>query len=397
MSIPAESRVTDQFFQFLKSEKAGGLILLACTILSLGIANSSAGAAYIHFWHHRLDLSFSFIHLNHTVEEWLNDGFMTLFFLMVGLEIERELYAGELSDPKNALLPILAALGGMAIPALVHWMLNRGSSTQPGIGIPMATDIAFSLGMLSLLGKRVPISLKIFLTALAILDDLGAVVIIGIFYSRGLSLFYLGSALAVFGLLILFNRLRIDRIWIYCVGGILLWYFMLQSGVHATLAGVLLAFAIPFRRKPLDNLSQRVEHILHKPVSLLIVPLFALANTGIRLMPGWFGHLSSANSLGILLGLVLGKPAGIFGFCLAAARFRLCRLPDGVSWWLLLGAGGLAGIGFTMSIFISNLAFADHGELIESSKIAVLAASLIAIALGLSLLGLPWKTKSLSG
>ncbi len=370
------------FTHFFKSGKAGGLILILCTIISLLIANSGGGEGYIHFWHSTLDLSFGRVNLHYSVEEWINDGLMTVFFLMVGLEIERELYVGELSDFKNALLPVIAAIGGMAVPALIHHLFNRGAETQAGIGIPMATDIAFSLGVLSLLGNKVPPSLKIFLTALAIIDDLGAVIIIAIFYTKSFSAMNLGIALGIFALLIVLNRMKLYSLWIYLIPGAFMWYFMLKSGVHATISGVLLAFAIPFVKDDAINPSHKLQHVLHNVVNYLIVPFFALGNTGIRLAVDWYDHLRSSNSLGIMAGLVFGKPIGIFSLCRIAVACKWCRLPEGINWKILFGAGILAGIGFTMSIFISNLAFGEI-SLVEESKIAVLIASLIAATAGL--------------
>jgi NhaA family Na+:H+ antiporter len=372
------------FSEFFNSEKAGGLLLIICTTASIVIANTSIGNGYLHFWHSNVDLSFSSVQLNYSVEEWVNDGLMAIFFLMVGLEIERELYSGELSDFKNALLPILAAVGGMAIPALFHYMFNHGIETQAGIGIPMATDIAFALGILSLAGDKIPPSVKIFLTALAIIDDLGAVIIIAVFYTKYLSVLNLSIALAIFILLLAFNRMKLKNIFFYIIPGIVMWYFMLKSGVHATISGILLAFAIPFDKEG-SNLSGKVQHFLHKPVAFLILPLFALANTGIILTEGWQRSLTSSNSIGIITGLFLGKPLGIMFFCFAAMQLKLCSLPERMRWNHLYGVSVLAGLGFTMSIFIANLAFEDAG-LIQSSKIAILAASLLAGILGFGLL-----------
>jgi len=393
MAQKTDFRLSQLFTHFFKSGKAGGLILIGCTVISLLIANSRAGETYQHFWHSTLNLSFQHIHLDYSVEAWINDGLMTIFFLMVGLEIERELYVGELSDFKNALLPVVAAVGGMAVPALIHFSFNHGASTQPGIGIPMATDIAFSLGMLSLLGNKVPPALKIFLTALAIIDDLGAVIIIAVFYTKGFSVMNLAIALGIFGFLIILNRLNIFKIWIYLIAGIFMWYFMLKSGVHATISGVLLAFAIPFRKVDAINPSYKLQHALHNPVNFVIVPLFALANTGIHLATDWYNHLYSGNSLGIMFGLVNGKPAGIFALCWIAVKMKWCALPESINWKLLLGAGALAGIGFTMSIFITNLAFTDDLSLVQDSKIAVLLGSLIAVIIGITILFLSCRQR----
>ncbi len=371
-------KLSTTFQHFFESEKASGVVLILCTVLSLLCANSAWGPAYLGFWHHTL--------FGLSIEHWINDGLMAVFFLLIGLELERELYVGELADFRNALLPIFAALGGIAIPALIHFALNAGTPTQAGTGIPMATDIAFALGALALLGSRIPPALKIFLTALAVMDDLGAIIVIALFYSGGLSLGYLLGALAVFGLLLVCNRVfRLMSLWPYLLGGALMWFLMLRSGVHATIAGVLLAFAIPFasRGPAEDSPSHRLEHALHKPAAFLILPLFALANTGIVVGEGWLQGLSQPNSLGILAGLVLGKPLGIALLSFFAVAIGLCQLPAGLRWAHILGAGCLGGIGFTMSIFITNLAFAGQVELINASKMAVLIASVVSGGIGL--------------
>jgi len=387
MTTPA---LTKLFREFFDSEKAGGLILVGCTIVSILLTNTGAGEGWLHFWHTRVNLSFGGIPLDNSVEHWVNDGLMAIFFLLVGLEIERELYIGELADFKKALLPIIAAVGGMLVPAGIHFLFNHGSPTQSGIGIPMATDIAFALGVLSLLGNKVPTSVKIFLTALAIIDDLGAIIVIAIFYTKTLSFAWLAFALGIFLVLLLLNRLKVNNLIFYIIPGIVMWYCMLRSGIHATLSGVLLAFAIPFRKAPAVNPSETIQHALHKPVAFLILPIFALANTGILLSPGWAASLGSANSLGILSGLVLGKPLGIMVCCWLAVRTGLCRLPEDIRWSHILGMGVLAGIGFTMSIFITNLAFDNEG-VIQFSKIAILTASLLASLVGFSLLSLAAK------
>jgi NhaA family Na+:H+ antiporter len=366
------------FNHFFKSEKAGGLLLIFCTLLSLLIANTAQGPAFIHFWHSDINLSFGTVSLDYSVEEWINDGWMTIFFLMVGLEIERELYVGELSDVRNALLPLGAAIGGMLVPALIHLAFNLGEPTQKGIGIPMATDIAFSLGILSLLGKRVPPALKIFLTALAIIDDLGAIIVIAVFYTKGFSLVYLSLALGIFAILFILNRLKVYVLWAYLLPGLLMWYFMLKSGVHATISGVLLAFVIPFAKDSAKSPSLRLQRGLHNLVNYLILPVFALTNTCLRILPGWYRHLAYPNDLGIIAGLVAGKPAGIFLFSWLAVKMNWCRLPRHVTWKKIFGSGILAGVGFTMSIFITNLAFTGEADLISDSKFAVLIASLTA-------------------
>ena len=377
-------RTRNLFKEFFDSEKAGGLILIICTILSLVIANSSIGEAYLHFWHQHLDLSFLNIKLDYSAEEWVNDGLMAIFFLLVGLEIERELYVGELSVFKNALLPILAAFGGMLVPALIHLGFNHDLPTRSGMGIPMATDIAFALGVLSLAGNRVPASVKVFLTAVAIIDDLGAVMIIAVFYTKSLSLFYLCLSLGIFVLMLAFNKLKLRNLFFYIIPGIVMWYFMLKSGVHATISGVLLAFAIPFDKKGIHP-SAIVQHFLHKPVAYVLLPIFALANTGILLSNDWYRSLESHNSLGIIAGLFIGKPLGIALICFAALKMKICGFPEQMGWKHLSGICVLAGIGFTMSIFIANLAF-DNPDLIRDSKIAILTASLLAGLVGFILL-----------
>ena len=369
--------ISETFTRFFETESSGGLILIVCTLTSLALANSALGADYLAFWH----LPVAGLRLEH----WVNDGLMALFFLLVGLELEREVYVGELSDFRSALLPAFAALGGIVAPALIHYSLNVGTPTQPGAGIPMATDIVFALGVLALLGNRVPTSLKIFLTALAVMDDLGAILIIAFFYTAKVSFVYLGLSLAVFGLLLLLNRVwRVMMLAPYLIGGVVMWFLMLKSGVHATVSGVLLAFAIPFSAVAEDvrSPSHRLEHFLHKPVAFLILPVFALVNTGLLIGPHWQDSLFSANSLGIFAGLVLGKPMGVLAFCSVAVLLGVCRLPASLKWRHIVGAGALAGVGFTMSIFITNLAFVGQADVVNASKLAIFLASLCAGALG---------------
>jgi Na+:H+ antiporter, NhaA family len=369
--------LTRTFTEFFQSEKVAAGLLLVCTLISLAVANSSVGTSYLSFWQMPV--------LGLSLEHWVNDALMAIFFLLIGLELERELYVGELSDFRNALLPIFAAIGGIMVPAGIHFFFNASTATQAGIGIPMATDIAFALGALSLLGKRVPLSLKIFLTALAVMDDLGAIIVIAIFYSTQFSLGYLLAALGVFAALIVANRMRVLSLIPYLLGGALMWFFMLKSGMHATIAGVLLAFAIPFsgRSDAEDSPSHRLEHVLHKPVAFVILPIFALANTGVVFGAQWQDGLLSANSLGIMTGLILGKPLGIVLACVLAVSIGICRLPLDLRWAHIIGAGMLSGIGFTMSIFITNLAFAGQMDLINSSKMAVLLASAVAGVMGI--------------
>ena len=376
-------KLTQLFKEFFESEKAGGLILISCTILSLILANSNFGASYHHFWHSQVG--------GLTVEHWINDGLMAIFFLLIGLELEREIYQGELSNIKDALLPIFGAIGGIFIPAALFLLFNFGTATQSGTGIPMATDIAFALGILSLLGNRVPTSLKIFLTALAIIDDLGAILVIAIFYTKTLLWSNLFIAFGIFGLLLIFNRLKVRNVFPYLIGGIAMWYFMLNSGVHATVTGVLLAFAIPFGNGDKKSTSYVLQHLLHKPVAFIILPIFALANTAIVLNSNIAETLSQNYSIGIALGLIVGKPLGIFIMTFLAVTFKLCKLPEDLNWKAILGVGFLGGIGFTMSIFISLLAF-DNATIINNAKFVILISSLIAGLIGFISLKLTLKS-----
>ncbi len=366
-------KITKLFKEFFESEKAGGLALIACTIVSLLLANSIFGASYHHFW----TTTFA----GHSLGHWVNDGLMAIFFLLIGLELEREVYLGELSKIKDALLPIFGALGGILIPAGIYLFFNFGTATQSGAGIPMATDIAFALGILSILGKKVPNSLKVFLTALAIIDDLGAILIIAIFYTKTLLWTNLVIALGIFALLLVFNRLKIRSLILYLIGGVAMWYFMLNSGVHATITGVLLAFAIPFGNGDKKSSSFILQHFLHKPVAFIILPIFALANTAIVVNSDIGQILTQDYSLGIAFGLMIGKPLGIFVMTFLAVTFGLCKLPSDLNWKSILGVGFLAGIGFTMSIFITLLAF-DNETIINNAKFVILLSSLTAGIIG---------------
>jgi len=386
----------DLFREFFKSEKAAGFLLLGCTVVSLLLSNTGSGERINEFLHSYLDLSFPGIDLKYSIEHWINDGLMAVFFLLIGLEIERELYIGELSSFKNALLPILAAIGGMLFPAFIHLIFNGGTETQAGFGIPMATDIAFALGILSLAGNRVPVSLKIFLTALAIIDDLGAITVIAVFYTKGFSLAFFIASLLVFGLLFILVKLKVYALWIYLLGGIVMWYLMLKSGVHATIAGVLLAFAIPFHKDDSKSPSYKLQHSLHNIVAFGIIPVFALANTAIIFPKDIFNRLLQNNSLGIILGLLAGKVTGIMFMVFIAVKLKWVSLSAHISWKNLFAVSLLAGIGFTMSIFITTLAFEDP-ELITSSKISILIASLIAGGGGLMLLKQSVAKKNLTG
>lgn len=385
-----QQRLSNTFTAFVDSEKASGIVLMGCTVLSLGLANSSIGTSYSALWHSSIGGA--------SLEHWINDGLMTIFFLLIGLELERELYNGELAQLKNALLPICAAIGGMITPALIHLGINGGTPTQPGVGIPMATDIAFALGVLAILGDRVPASLKVFVVAFAIMDDLGAVVVIAAFYTTHLSIWHLAGAAGVWMLLAMLNHaFRVMSLVPYLFGGLLLWWLILQSGVHATIAGVALAFAIPFTAREEDEASpsHRLERFLHKPVAFIILPIFALANTGIAVGADWLENLTSPNSVGIIAGLTLGKPVGVIMLCAVAVASGLCRLPADLTWREIAGAGILGGIGFTMSIFIANLAFPGDPATTNASKLAILIASLIAGTTGflwLRVFGKPRQT-----
>jgi Na+:H+ antiporter, NhaA family len=368
-----QARLTNTFRRFIESEKSAGMVLIFCTVLSLTLSNSPISASYLAIW----QMPFAGL----TLGLWINDLLMAIFFLLIGLELERELYSGELSNFRKALLPIFAAAGGIAVPALIHLGFNANSLTQPGIGIPMATDIAFALAVLAILGSRVPASLKVFVVAYAVIDDLSAIMVIAVFYTAKVQLYFLLAALAVWlGLVILNRFFRVMSLIPYLLGGLIVWALMLKSGVHATIAGVLLAFAIPYSHKAddQDSPSHRLENVLHKPVAFIILPLFALANTALIIGPGWMSELASLNSLGIILGLVIGKPLGIALLSFVAVRLGICKLPQDLSWRHIVGAGMIGGIGFTMSIFITNLAFVGQPVLIDASKVAVLVASLLA-------------------
>lgn len=366
-------QATRLFREFFNSEKAGGLILLFCTAISLIVANSPLGGGYHAFWQTSL--------AGHSIGHWINDGLMTIFFLLIGLELEREIYQGELSRIKDALFPLFGAIGGMLIPAGIFLLFNFASPSRSGAGIPMATDIAFALGILSLLGNKVPTSLKVFLTALAVMDDLGAILVIAIVYTKTLAWINLGIALGIFGALLILNRLKVKNLIPYLAGGLAMWYFMLHSGVHATITGVLLAFAIPFGDGGERSPSYILQHFLHKPVAFIILPVFALANTAITIT-GSIGHVLAENySIGIALGLIVGKPLGIFLFSFLAARARFCQLPPELNWRMIFSVGCLGGIGFTMSIFITLLAF-DSDTLINNAKLVILLGSLIAGLIG---------------
>lgn len=365
--------LTKLFRDFFHNEKSAGILLIACTVISLLITNSNLGGDYLRLWNFQIN--------HHSFTHWINDGLMAIFFLMIGLELEREIYIGELSEIKKAMLPIMAAVGGILIPAGIYFFFNNGTPTHAGIGIPMATDIAFALGILSLLGNKVPVSLKIFLAALAISDDIGAILVIAVFYTKTIIWINLIISLSIFAALGVLNRLKVFNIIPYLIGGVAMWYFMLNSGVHATITGVLLAFVIPFGSGSPQSVSYRLQHLLHKPVSFIILPLFALANTAIIILPDWYESIGTNYGLGIALGLVIGKPLGIFIFSFLIVKLGYATLPDDINWKHIIGTGFLGGIGFTMSIFITLLAF-DNPNYINGAKIMVLISSLIAGIVG---------------
>lgn len=422
---------------FLGSQWAGGVVLVIFAILAMFLANCDATKEwYHHILGSKLGFVFNESSFKMSVEHWINDGLMVLFFFVVGLEIKREIIAGELSNMKKASLPIMAAIGGMVVPALIYFAFNAGTEFEGGWGIPMATDIAFAIGVLSLLGKKVPIALKIFLTALAIVDDLGAILVIAIFYTSSIDFLMLGSGIALLILLFFMNKRGVTSVILYLIPAVAIWYLFLNSGVHATIAGVLVAMAMPTRprfskkyfsykvryfledfkhndREGLEVLSnehqvedlskvhfianstispaQRLEHALNPFVTFIVMPVFALANAGVEVADiADMNILGKSQGLGIYLGLVLGKPLGIFLFCWTAIKFKLAVMPQGSDWMSLVGVACLGGIGFTMSIFIANLAFGGT-PYVDSAKIAILVASVSAAIVGAMILNLVSK------
>ncbi len=423
----AFKKVLTPFEEFLHAQTTTGLILIVMTIIALILANTSLYEVYSHFFHINIDFNVGSWTLSHSLHHWINDGLMAIFFFLIGLEIKREITAGELSSLKVAILPILAAIGGMVFPALIYTSFNYGTVGAAGWGIPMATDIAFAISALVLLGKRVPTALVTFLVALAIVDDLGAVIVIALFYTDTINMMALGLAGLMFVIMIAFNRFGIHMILPYFIVGLLMWFFMLESGVHATIAGVLAALAIPStpKRIPsrltkntkrlLDEYEQypvtekfrineeqkrilseikhninevetpaaRLEHNLHLPVALVIIPIFALANAGIKID---FSSISTTViepvSLGIIFGLIFGKVIGIFGVSYVAIKLKIAQLPKDSSLSQVFGVAFLGGIGFTMSIFVADLAFINNPELILQAKIGILTASLFSALFG---------------
>ncbi|POY36451.1 Na+/H+ antiporter NhaA [Solitalea longa] len=380
------------FKEFVQSEAIGGVLLIICVIISLVIANSSLAQTFQQFLNKELGVSTLFLQLKYPIIQWINDGLMAIFFLLVGLEIKRELIEGELSTPKKATLPIAAAFGGAIIPAIIFLLFNRGTNAENGWGIPMATDIAFALGVLSLLNNKVPASLKIFLAALAIVDDLIAILVIAIFYSTQLHLGYLAMAIGIFAFMLLFNRFGVKNLGFYLILGMFMWYLIHHSGIHATIAGVLTAMTIPTTEGEVESPLEKLEHFLIKPVNFIIMPIFALANTNIPFQGDLIDGITSNFGLGILVGLFLGKPIGIMCMSRILVKLKLGKLPNKANWSHILGLGFLGGIGFTMSIFIALLSFKDP-ELQTKAKFAILITSTLSGIVGFIVLTLINKRK----
>jgi NhaA family Na+:H+ antiporter len=385
--------ITKPFKYFFRLEAASGLVLLFAAIIALYISNSSFSEYYFNTLQHYLILGTESFGLKLSVLHWINDVLMAIFFFLVSLEIKREFVQGELSNPKQALLPIIGAFGGMLVPALFYVFINiNDPQTLKGWAIPSATDIAFSLGVLSLLGKRVPISLKVFLTALAIIDDLGAIVIIAFFYSGNIQVNYLLLMLASIIVLILLNRYKITHFLPYLIVGIFLWDFTHQSGIHATIAGVLLALTIPHNKKDSKkSLLLKLEHSISPYVAFGIMPIFAFANAGVSLEGLSMSSLLMPVPLGIVSGLFFGKQIGVFVFSYLSIKFNLAEKPNKSNWLSFYAVSILTGIGFTMSLFVGNLAFAENTEYIDGVKIGVLAGSLLSTLFGYFLLLLSSK------
>ncbi|UKB77999.1 Na+/H+ antiporter NhaA [Chryseobacterium sp. MEBOG07] len=378
------------FKKFFNNSQSSGIILIFCVLISLLIANSSAAENFQHFLDK--EVGTHLFGLEYPVSIWINDGLMAVFFLLVGLEIKRELVEGELSSFKNASLPIFAAVGGMLIPAGIYSIFNSGTEYGNGWGIPMATDIAFSLAIISMLGKKIPNSIKIFLAALAIVDDLGAILVIAIFYTEQIHWTYLLLSFGVTALLFILNFLKVTKTIFYIIPGLFLWYFLHHSGIHATIAGVLLAFSIPTNASNVEiSPLEKLEHKLHIPVSFLIMPIFALTNTNITFSSEMVAGVTSTLGLGIICGLILGKLIGINLFSLIAIKLKLSSLPQNSNWLQMIGVGLLAGIGFTMSIFIALLSFKGEIEIQDEAKFAILIASFIAAVAGFIILSISSK------
>ncbi|ACU07987.1 Na+/H+ antiporter NhaA type [Flavobacteriaceae bacterium 3519-10] len=385
--------ITDYFKKFLHSSQSSGILLICCVAVSLLIANSALAEGFQNILNK--EIGTDVFGLNYPVSIWINDGLMVVFFLLVGLEIKREIVEGELSSFKSASLPIVAALGGMIVPALIYIFFNQDSEYAKGWAIPMATDIAFSLAILSMLGKGVPLSLKIFLAALAIVDDLGAIVVIAMFYTDQIHWNYLALSGAMVAFLVVLNFLKFKKHIFYIIPGLFLWYFMHHSGIHATIAGVLMAFTIPTNISTTEiSPLEKMEQKLHLPVNFLVMPLFALANTNITFKEGMVEGLFSSLGYGIVLGLVIGKLVGINLFSWIFIKLKISSLPDQSTWPQMLGTGLLAGIGFTMSIFIALLSFKGHAEIQDEAKFAVLIASVFSGVTGFLILKYLGKKES---
>lgn len=361
--------------ELAESGKLSGILLLICTVISLILSNFLLGERYVYFWQNKIGIEL----FSKTIEHWINDGLMAVFFLLVGLEIKRELISGELSNIKSSILPVIAALGGVMMPSLIYIFFTSGTAYMDGWAIPSATDIAFSLGILTILGDRVPASLKIILTALAIIDDLAAIIIIAVFYTASLNFIYLLSALITTAVLIALNRLKVDMLVFYFIAGILLWFFILKSGVHATIAGVILAFTIPFHS------IEKLEHNLIKPVNYFILPLFALVSTAIPMNKESLDFIFTPLGPAVVLGLLIGKPAGITLFTYLSSKLNIVSISKELKFRHILGLSFIAGIGFTMSIFITNLSF-EENEIVNKGKLAVLTGSLLSAVSGILIL-----------
>ncbi len=376
--------ISKPFKWFFKLEAASGLILLFSAIIALIISNSELSSLYFNILDKYIFIGINSFGLKLTIIHWINDALMAIFFFFVTLEIKREFLQGELSNIKQAMLPIIAAIGGMLVPALIYVYINLGDSeTLNGWAIPSATDIAFSLGVLSLLGKRVPLSLKVFLTALAIIDDLGAIIIIALFYSGDLSIKYLSLMLLAFIILLIINKFNIKKFLPYLIVGVFLWDFTHNSGIHATIAGVLLAITIPHRKKEKDfSLLIKIEHLISPYVAFGIMPLFAFANAGVSLEGLTFSSLLNKVPLGIVLGLFVGKQLGVFVFSYISIKLKIAQMPNNSNWFNFYGVGILTGIGFTMSLFVGNLAFVENMQYMDGVKIGVLTGSLLSTLIG---------------
>jgi len=366
------------FTHFFKSSSAGGIVLLLCVAISLLIANSSLAEGFTEILNTEVGYNTGNVNLRYPILLWINDGLMAIFFLLVGLEIKREVVEGELSSVKQAALPVLAAIGGVIVPALIYSSFNSSNATTAnGWGIPMATDIAFALGILSLLGNKVPGGLKIFLAALAIVDDLMAILVIAIFYSTNIHFEYLEYAAALFAIQIIFNRMGLKNLAFYIIPGMVMWYCIHHSGIHATIAGVLTALTLPTNDTDIESPLEKLEHLLTRPVNFIIMPIFAIANTNITVETGMLQGLTGTMGLGILLGLVLGKPIGIVAMSWLSVKLKIAKLPHATTWTHVIGLGLLGGIGFTMSIFIALLSF-NKVQYQNEAKFAILTASVIA-------------------